>query len=89
MTDQTTPSAQTQTKIPNRFDWNSTEHQMLVVLLAIVVVGSDMPETLPFWPSALGHGPSVGAVLLITALVVAIARLGQMDQRARSQGAPT
>jgi len=78
---------QPQTKIPNRFDWNSTEHRMLVVLLAIVVVGSDMPEALPFWPSALGHGPSVGAVLLVTTLVVVIARLGQMDQRARAQGA--
>lgn len=72
---------------PNRFDWNSTEHQMLVVLLAIVVVGSDMPETLPFWPSALGQGPSVGAILLVTALIVAIARLGQTDHRAKTEGA--
>jgi hypothetical protein len=72
---------------PNRFDWNSTEHQMLVVLLAIVVVGSDMPETLPFWPSTLGQGPSVGAILLVTALIVAIARLGQTDHRAKAEGA--
>lgn len=85
MTIQTANPAQT--TIPNRFDWNSTEHQMLVVLLAIVVVGADMPETLPFWPSALGHGPSVGAILLVTALIIAIARLGQADRRAKTEGA--
>jgi hypothetical protein len=85
MTTQTADQARTTT--PNRFDWSSTEHQMLVVLLAIVVVATDMPETLPFWPSTFGHGPSVGAILLITALIVAIARLGQADRRAKTQGA--
>lgn len=78
---------QAQTKTPNHFDWNSTEHQMLVVLLAVVVVASDMPETLPFWPSALGHGPSVGALLLLGALITAIVRLGRTDRRAKAEGA--
>lgn len=72
----------------NRFDWNTTEHQMLVVLLAMVVFGSDMPEPVPFWPSTLGHAPSMGAVFLIVALATALYQFGQADRRKRAVESP-
>lgn len=62
--------------IPARSNWSpsQTEGILLVMMVAIV---SDMPEPVPFWPDAFGQAPSVGTVLLIAAIVVAIARFGR------------
>lgn len=63
-------------KTPARRDWNSSEGSAAVFLLLMVVIVSDMPEPIPFWPMAWGQAPSVGTVLLIVAVVLAINRFG-------------
>ncbi|HEX8662268.1 MAG TPA: hypothetical protein VF686_10425, partial [Brevundimonas sp.] len=61
---------------PTRSNWSpsQTEAILLVVMVAIV---SDMPEPVPFWPDAFGQAPSVGTVLLIACVILAIARFGR------------
>lgn len=63
-------------KTPSRWDWNTSEGGAAVLLLLMVVIVSDMPEPIPFWPMSWGHAPSVGTVLLIVAVVLAIVRFG-------------
>ena len=54
-----------------RIDFEPRASATLALLLAVVVT-PDLPEPLPFWPETFGQAPSVGAVLLIAALVMAL-----------------
>lgn len=62
--------------IPTKSDWSATKGETAVFLLLMVVLVSDMPEPIPFWPLSWGQAPSVGTVLLIVAIIVALARFG-------------
>lgn len=56
--------------------WTASQTRTACLLLLAVVIVSDMPEAVPFWPVAWGQAPSVGTVLLIAALVIALVRFG-------------
>lgn len=60
----------TETTTP-RTDFEPRAAATLALLLAAVVT-PDLPEPLPFWPEAFGNAPSVGAALLLAALVTAL-----------------
>ena len=62
---------------PTKAAWSPSRGEIAIFLLAIVVIVSDMPEPLPFWPMAWGQAPSVGTVLLITAILLALSRFGR------------
>lgn len=57
--------------------WSPGRGEIAVFLVAIVVIVSDMPEPIPFWPLNWGHAPSVGTVLLVAALALALSRFGR------------
>ena len=62
---------------PTKAAWSPSRGEIAIFLLAIVVIVSDMPEPMPFWPMAWGQAPSVGTVLLITAILLALSRFGR------------
>ena len=62
---------------PTKAAWSPSRGEIAIFLLAIVVIVSDMPEPIPFWPMAWGQVPSVGTVLLITAILLALSRFGR------------
>jgi hypothetical protein len=64
---------------PTRTDaaWSPGRGEIAIFLAVIVAVVSDMPEPIPFWPMAWGQAPSVGTVLLITAIALALSRFGR------------
>jgi|APAra7269097235_1048549.scaffolds.fasta_scaffold00251_30 hypothetical protein len=62
---------------PTKAAWSPSRGEIAIFLLAIVVIVSDMPEPIPFWPMAWGQAPSVGTVLLITAILLALSRFGR------------
>jgi peptidoglycan/LPS O-acetylase OafA/YrhL len=66
----------TETTPTKTSDWNASQTGTACLLLLAVVIVSDMPEPVPFWPLAWGQAPSVGTVLLIAALAIAIVRFG-------------
>ncbi len=61
---------------PARSNWSPSQGEGILLLLMVVIV-SDMPEPVPFWPDAFGQAPSVGTVLLIVSVVLALARFGR------------
>lgn len=62
---------------PARKTWTPSQGESAIFLLLLVVIVSDMPEPIPFWQSSWGQAPSVGTVLLICGLVLAVARFGR------------
>lgn len=62
---------------PTKAAWSPSRGEIAIFLLAIVVIVSDMPEPIPFWPMAWGQAPSVGTLLLITAILLALSRFGR------------
>lgn len=62
---------------PTKAAWSPSRGEIAIFLLAIVVIVSDMPEPIPFWPMAWGQAPSVGTVLLITSILLALSRFGR------------
>jgi hypothetical protein len=62
---------------PARAEWSPGRGEIALFLLAVVAIVSDMPEPIPFWPTVWGQAPSVGTVLLIVALVLALSRFGR------------
>ncbi len=62
---------------PARTGWTPGRGEAAIFLLAMVAIVSDMPEPIPFWPTLWGQAPSVGTVLLITAILLALSRLGR------------
>lgn len=61
---------------PAKSNWTPGQGDAAVFLLLMVVLVSDMPEPVPVWPLSWGQAPSVGAVMLIVAIIVALARFG-------------
>ncbi len=57
--------------------WSPSRGEIAIFLLAMVAIVSDMPEPIPFWPTVWGQAPSVGTVLLITAIFLALSRFGR------------
>lgn len=62
---------------PTRKTWTPSQGESAIFLLLLVVIVSDMPEPIPFWQTDWGQAPSVGTVLLISGLILAIARFGR------------
>jgi len=62
---------------PTKDAWSPSRGEIALFLLAVVVIVSDMPEPIPFWPTVWGQAPSVGTVLLITAILLALSRFGR------------
>lgn len=63
-------------KTPVRKTWTPSQGESAIFLLLLVVIVSDMPEPIPFWQSSWGQAPSVGTVLLVAGLILAITRFG-------------
>ncbi len=59
---------------PAKPKWEPSHTEAGIFLLLMVVIISDMPEPIPFWPHAFGQAPSVGTVLLIAGIVLALTR---------------
>jgi hypothetical protein len=66
----------TETTPTKTSDWSASQTGTACFLLLAVVIVSDMPEPIPFWPTAWGQAPSVGTVLLIAALIITLVRFG-------------
>lgn len=62
---------------PTKAAWSPSRGEIAIFLLAMVAIVSDMPEPMPFWPTVWGQAPSVGTVLLITAILLAFSRFGR------------
>lgn len=62
---------------PAKAAWSPNRGEIAVLLLAMVAIVSDMPEPIPFWPMNWGQAPSVGTVLLIVAILLALSRFGR------------
>ena len=62
---------------PARKTWTPSQGESAIFLLLLVVIVADMPEPVPFWQAAWGQAPSVGTVLLIAGLILAIARFSR------------
>lgn len=62
---------------PATIAWSPSRGEAALFLLAMVAIVSDMPEPIPFWPTIRGQEPSVGTVLLITAILLALSRFGR------------
>ena len=60
--------------------WSPSRGEAALLLLAMVAIVSDMPEPIPFWPTIWGQAPSVGTVLLIAAILLALSRFGRQDR---------
>lgn len=73
-------------KTPARSNWSPSQTEAGIFLLLMVVIVSDMPEPIPFWSSSWGQAPSVGTVLLIAGVILAIARFGRSNARADAAG---
>lgn len=69
---------------PARTGWTPSRGEAAIFLLAIVAIVSDMPEPIPFWPTVWGQAPSVGTVLLIVAIGLALSRFGR-EYREKAQ----
>lgn len=67
-----------------RAEWSPGRGEIALFLLAIVAIVSDMPEPIPFWPTVWGQAPSVGTVLLIVAIGLALSRFGR-EYREKAQ----
>jgi len=62
---------------PAKAAWTPSRGEAAIFLLAMVAIVSDMPEPIPFWPTLWGQAPSVGTVLLIVAILLALSRFSQ------------
>lgn len=62
---------------PAKADWSPNRGEIAILLVVMVAIVSDMPEPIPFWPTIWGQAPSVGTVLLIAAILLALSRFGR------------
>lgn len=69
---------------PAKAEWSPGRGEIAIFLVAIVAIVSDMPEPIPFWPTVWGQAPSVGTVLLIVAIGLALSRFGR-EYREKAQ----
>lgn len=68
---------------PTDKTWTPSQGETAIFLLLLVVIIADMPEPVPFWPHAMGQAPSVGTVMLIVGIILAIVHFGGRPGRAK------
>lgn len=57
---------------PAKAKWAPSQGETAIFMLLLVVIIADMPEPVPFWPHAMGQAPSVGTVMLIVSIILAL-----------------